>query len=146
VLRENLTGLATSVAWLTRSLTRCSAIGIKPTYTADEYDAFENLSSRYARTTDLLVNKVLRSLDRAEFIDSGTIIDVVNRAAQRGIVDSVDALRDLKDLRNEIAHEYSPTESWEFFDLILNAAPKLLEVAERVAAYCEKYTSPSGST
>ena len=139
VLRANLASFSASLAWIKRSYERCTAIGIKTTYSEDEIDAFENLSSRYARTTDLLVGKVLRSLDIVEFTGGGTLVDVVNRAEQRGIIESVDDMRGLKALRNEIAHEYSPTELWEFFELILKATPKLLSVAEKTEAYCGKY-------
>jgi hypothetical protein len=139
VLRANLASFSASLIWLKRSYEHCNSIGIKTAYSEDEIDAFENLSSRYARTTDLLVGKVLRSLDIVEFTGGGTLVDVVNRAEQRGIIESVDDMRDLKDLRNEIAHEYSPTELWEFFELILKATPKLLSVAEKTEAYCGKY-------
>ncbi|MDR0664893.1 MAG: hypothetical protein LBF86_05165 [Helicobacteraceae bacterium] len=106
VLRENINALNESVKTLNSSRDQCVAIGVKSVYSIDELVYFEALASRYARTTDLLIHKVLRSLDAAEFIASGAIIDVANRAEKRGIVDSADQLRTLKDLRNEISHEY----------------------------------------
>jgi ABC-type phosphate/phosphonate transport system ATPase subunit len=49
--------------------------------TAGQLESVEAFSSRFARTVDLLVNKVLRSLDRVELKSEGTLLDVVNRAA-----------------------------------------------------------------
>ena len=48
----------------------------------------ENLTSRYSRTIDLIVNKVFRSIDYVELEDSGTLIDVVNRAEKRELIHS----------------------------------------------------------
>ncbi|MDR1444930.1 MAG: hypothetical protein LBI94_08635, partial [Treponema sp.] len=99
VLENNLGSLSASIDWLRRSYDICKRIGEKDAYTADEFDHFENLTSRYARTTDLLIGKVFRSIDRVELMNSGSIIDAANGAEKRGIVDSVSDLRDLKDLR-----------------------------------------------
>ena len=48
----------------------------------------ENLTSRFSRTIDLIVNKVFRSIDYVELEDSGTLIDVVNRAEKRELIHS----------------------------------------------------------
>ncbi|MDR3355597.1 MAG: hypothetical protein LBO04_00205, partial [Spirochaetaceae bacterium] len=109
LLKDNIRNLCVSLDWLQYSYEQCILTGIKSDYTKDEFDKFENLTSRYARTCDLLVNKVLRSIDVVEFNDPGSIIDAANRAEKRGLIESVSELRELKDLRNEIAHEYETT-------------------------------------
>ncbi|WP_010257084.1 HepT-like ribonuclease domain-containing protein [Treponema primitia] len=139
-LMANLENLAASLNWLRRSFTSCDKIGIKTTYTEDEFDQFENLSSRYARTTDLLINKILRSIDAVELVDSGSVIDAANHAEKRGIIDSVSQLRELKDLRNEIAHEYETEDLSKLFALVLDATPRLFVLADRTVKYCGKYT------
>jgi hypothetical protein len=139
VLKRNLDSLSLSIEWLRRSYDMCKSIGIKDVYTTDEFDHFENLTSRYARTTDLLVGKVFRSIDRVELMSSGSIIDAVNGAEKRGIVDSVSDLRGLKDLRNEIAHEYETEDIAALFSLVLESASRLFEIAEKTVKYCGKY-------
>uniref|UniRef100_A0A7C3EFM7 DUF86 domain-containing protein n=1 Tax=Gracilinema caldarium TaxID=215591 RepID=A0A7C3EFM7_9SPIR len=143
VLEQNLTNLVSSLRWLKRSYDHCQAIGLRNTYTEDEFDAFENLCSRYARTTDLIINKVLRSIDAVEFIEAGSLIDATNRAEKRGIIDSVSELRDFKDLRNEIVHEYETEDLTELFALVFKAVPNLITVAERILHYCERYQAPN---
>lgn len=138
-LRINLGDLEQSLRWLRRSYDRCVGIGIKAEYTEDEYDQFENLTSRYARTVDLLIAKTLRSIDTVELIDGGSIIDAANRAEKRGIVDSVSDLRNLKDLRNEIAHEYEAGALPELFSEVLTAVSRVFELAGRITRYCERY-------
>lgn len=140
VLRINLNNLESSVKWLRRSFDRCQAIGSKPSYSEEEFDEFENLTSRFARTSDLIIGKVLRTIDMVELMDSGSIIDSANRAEKRGIIDSVSGLRNLKDLRNEIAHEYEADDLQGIFSAVLGAVPELFGIAERIQAYCGRYT------
>ena len=137
---SNIRNLCVSLDWLEYSHEQCVIIGIKDGYTKDEFDKFENLTSRYARTCDLLVNKVLRGIDAVEFDAPGTIIDSVNRAEKRGLIESVDELRGLKDLRNEIAHEYETAGLDDLFSYVLEAVPRLSKIISRVTDYCKKYT------
>ena len=120
---------------------RCSHIGVKEKYTESEFDDFEDLTSRYARTTDLIVNRTLRSIDTVELLDSGSVIDTANRAEKRGLIDSVARLRDLKDLRNDIAHEYETEDLRGLFESVLKAVPELFETADRISTYCRRYFS-----
>jgi hypothetical protein len=141
VLLENINGFVASLVWLRRSYGICTEIGIKTDYTEVEFDHFETLTSRFARTTDILVNKVLRSLDAVEWLAGGTLIDIVNRAEQRGIINSVSEMRTIKDLRNEIAHEYEVSNLQKLFETVLKSSPKLLAISERVINYCKKYNT-----
>jgi uncharacterized protein YutE (UPF0331/DUF86 family) len=141
ILKEKLRLLKQSADWVKRSYEQCIRIGIKDEYSGDEFDKFENLSSRYARTTDMLVNQALRSLDTVELVDSGTIIDIMNRAEKRGIVESSQILHELKDLRNEIAHEYQIAQIERFFESILKTTPALLKIIDNLQLYSERYTN-----
>ena len=139
ILRENIYALNLSADWVKRSYDQTYLIVQKKEYSADEFDKLENLASRYARTTDMLVNKVLRSIDTVEFEDIGTIIDIINRAEKRGIVPSAESLRIIKDLRNNIVHEYEIAQITRFFSDIQKYTPVLLEIIENVNTYCKKY-------
>lgn len=139
VLKENIIALNLSAEWVKYSYDQCISIGIKEQYSKDEFDKFENLTSRYARATDMLVNKVLRSIDTVESEDIGTIIDIMNRAEKRGIAESADLIHVIKDLRNNIVHEYQIKKITGFFADVLKHAPALLEMIDRVNGYCIKY-------
>jgi hypothetical protein len=138
-LRENINALNLSADWVRYSYEQTATIAPKKDYTVDEFNMLENLTSRYARTTDMLVNKVLRSIDIVELEDTGTIIDIMNRAEKRGIVSSAELLRTIKDLRNNIAHEYKITEITGFFADVLKYTPVLLEIIQNTNAYCARY-------
>jgi uncharacterized protein YutE (UPF0331/DUF86 family) len=139
VLQENINKLNLSAEWIRRSYEQTKTIQQKDTYSIDEFDKLENLASRYARTTDMLVNKVLRSIDAVELEDFGTIIDIMNRAEKRGIVESAELLHTIKDLRNNIVHEYQITEITKFFADVKKYSPILLEIIKKVNEYCARY-------
>ncbi len=87
----------------------------------------------------MLVNKVLRSIDTVESEDIGTVIDIMNRAEKRGIVTSAELLHTIKDLRNNIVHEYKIAEITRFFADVKKYTPLLLDIIKKVNEYCEKY-------
>ncbi|MCA1754394.1 MAG: hypothetical protein LC641_06800 [Spirochaeta sp.] len=135
LLVQALNQLEASMGWLQRSYAQCMPIGIKAAYEAEEYDRYENLTSRYARVADLIVHKVLRSIDAVELQEPGTVIDTANRAVARGLVDSVETLRAYKDLRNDIAHEYQTDDLSELFADVLQTTPELLSLARAILNY-----------
>jgi len=139
ILRENINTLNLSADWVRHSYEQTSTIEPKDRYTIEEFDKLENLTSRYARTTDMLVNKVLRSIDTVELEDIGTIIDIMNRAEKRGLVSSAKLLHIIKDLRNNIVHEYKIAEITRFFADVQKYTPLLLEIIQNVNVYCTRY-------
>ena len=124
ILMENLSFIDSNLKRLIYSFDICNKTGLKDTYSDEEFIVFEAMTSRYARTTDMLINKVLRSLDAVEYIDGGTVIDAANNTKKRGIADS-SVLRKLKDLRHLIAHEYVTENIVRFFEKVMEFTPLL---------------------
>ena len=141
LLKENIVAMESAIQWLERSYRICDQIGIKTNYLAEEYDAFETLTSRYARAIDLIIHKVLRTIDVVEFEQPGTLIDTINRSEKRGLIDSVQSLREMTDLRNEIAHNYIKTELVKTFEYILIYTPQIIMVSERIKNYVMQYSN-----
>ncbi len=139
ILKENFDSFEKSIKWLKRSYGRCKKIGIKEKYSDDEFDEFENLCSRYGRSIDIFINKVLRSIDLMELENIGTNIDVVNRAEKRCLIDSVDEIIEMKALRNEIVHEYVEKRLIEKFKKVLEFSEKIMKFYERTEKYIKKY-------
>lgn len=71
---------------LSYSYNICSNIGLKEKYSLEELDKFEALTSRFARTSDILIQKVLRLIDIIELEIPGTVIDRINRAEKRELI------------------------------------------------------------
>jgi len=138
-LFDTLKLLDDSVYWLKRSYNICNEIGVKDQYSEREYDAFETLTSRYARGSDLIIQKVFKSIDKVEFEEQGTFIDVINRAHKRGFFESVEKIREIRELRNEITHEYANNNLRDIFKSVLRFTPELFKIIENIKKYCERY-------
>ncbi len=95
----------------------------------------EAFTSRFARAVDLLVNKVLRSLDRLELKPEGSLLDVVNQAEKRGFISRAADLREMKDVRNVIAHDYAGAKAAEIFAYCREQKPVFDAISDRVAEY-----------
>jgi uncharacterized protein YutE (UPF0331/DUF86 family) len=80
------------------------------------------------------------SIDALELEDGGTLLDVVNRAEKRGIIDSAEHVRDLKDLRNDIVHEYETDDLRSVFQQTLDATPELFDLAAKTEGYCKRFS------
>ena len=128
LLKENITAMDSAIQWLERSYQICNRIGIKPDYLAEEYDAFETLTSRYARAIDLMVRKVFRTIDVVEFEQPGTLIDTI-----------IQTLREMTDLSNEIAHDYIKAELVETFAHTLSYTPQIIAMSGRIKSYVAQY-------
>lgn len=131
--------LEKSLQWLKRSYDICSVFGGKAAFSPEEYDAVETLTSRYARTSDILIQKIFRSIDKVELEERGTMIDVVNRADKRGLFESVNEIRAIRDLRNQIAHEYSKEELEKLFADVMRFTPRLQSIADNIFAYSARF-------
>lgn len=103
-----------------------------------QLESAEAFTSRFARSVDLLVNKVLRSLDRVEMNAEGTLLDVVNRAEKRGFVEDAEELREMKDVRNLIAHDYAGAKAAEILVYCRDQKPVFDAICERVVDYVQQ--------
>lgn len=138
LLAEELKLLEYSNNMLTYSYNVCRNIGIRENYTFEELDKFEALTSRFARTGDMLIQKIFRSIDILELERPGSVIDRINRAEKRGLISSSKIFKEIRYLRNEISHEYIPTAIEQIFERVLELVPYLIDCIDRVNRYCGK--------
>ena len=140
VLKQNLEVLDRCLMRLSESFLKCKAIGIKDEFSEQELTEFEALTARFARTIDWFVNKALRSLYKVELEEVVTVLDLLNNAEKREIIDSAETWEDIKDLRNSIIHDYDVD---DFTNEIFKPALQYTSIVERSVAklksYCEKY-------
>ena len=104
-----------------------------------ELETLETLLSRFSRTTDILINKLLRSLDLLEQEDVSRKLDTVIRAEKRRFVENYNDLISLKDLRNELSHEYIEDELIDKFKEVIDKVPVILSVKEKIVIYSNKF-------
>ncbi len=107
----------------------------------EEQESFEALTSRFARLSDIIIQKIFRLLDILDLEDEGTIRDRINRAEKKGVIQSADDFIEIRILRNEIAHEYKSETIYTIFEKVLAYTPKLLESVDTIGIYVQRYSS-----
>jgi len=133
-LTEDLNRLDRSVEMLKYSLQRCRKIGIKEDYSLEELDRFESLTSRFARTSDIYTQKVMKGIILVLREEANTFIDRANLFEKLEIASAED-LKLIRDLRNEISHEYKVDDIAEIFEAVFEYCDKLIEVIDKTKVF-----------
>ena len=139
LLKVHLKELTNAAAILTLSYDKCSSISIEPGLDNDQLESLEALTARFARLSDLFIQKALRTLGAMDLEDSGTVRDRINRAEKKGIVKSAEKLVKIRMLRNEIAHEYKPETILEIFGNVIALTPDLLKAVDKFSQVATSY-------
>jgi len=114
--------LQSAVSTLKLSVQKCQSIVTKENYTFEELESFDSLTSKFNRTSDIFTQKVLRTVWILLHEPFAPFIDMMNNCEKMGIVGSADQMIEIRDLRNQIAHEYLP-------DAIRDLVPETLELS-----------------
>ena len=139
LLRIEISALETAAESLNYSYSKCVRTGIKKNYTQAELESFEAFTSRFARVSDILVQKVFRLLDKIELEDEGTVRDRINRAEKKGLIPSAEIFAEMRILRNDITHEYQSENLKAIYKKALEFAPQLTMAIAKVKDYCKKF-------
>jgi uncharacterized protein YutE (UPF0331/DUF86 family) len=127
LLKNELSDLRRMATHLQESLKNCASLPENPPVEDLWSESVEAFMSRFARTADLLVNKSLRTLVAFELEEPGTLLDILQKAEKRGIIDSAANFRKIKQLRNMIVHDYAGEDLAESFTLCRQWTPELLK-------------------
>ncbi|MDA3905336.1 MAG: hypothetical protein PF484_04595 [Bacteroidales bacterium] len=122
LLSQEINILEKSLDTLKQSISKCMLIGRKEHYSFEEMESFDSLSSKFGRTSDLYTQKVLRTIWILLHEPFVPFIDLLNKAEKMDIIHSADQLLEIRDLRNQIAHEYIP-------EAITDLIPDVLEIS-----------------
>jgi len=105
-------------------------------YTEPEWERWDALSTRFARLADILTHRVFRAIDLVEFHPpGGTFLDRIHRAEKRGHIRSSYDWKEIREIRNQIAHEYATAELMQLLEDIIRHTPELLATVERLIGY-----------
>ena len=77
-------------------------------FSFEELESIDSLTSKFSRTSDIYLQKVLRSIWMLLREDTVPLIDLLNRAEKLMIIVSAEELLQMRDIRHQIAHEYLP--------------------------------------
>ena len=141
LLTDELALLEKSLVMLNYSLKNCQKIGIKDEYSMSELSEFEALAGRYSRSSDILTQKIIKTLFILLQEEAKFFIDRCNLSEKMGFVDSSDDLYAIRKLRNDIAHEYCIVDITEIFKPLIENSGLLLVIVGRVKDYIEERIS-----
>lgn len=120
LLNEELVYLEKSLLSLKLSLEKSKGIGTKKEYSFEEMETFDSFTSKFGRTSDLYTQKILRTIWMLLHEAFLPFIDMLNKAEKLSIIQSADTLLEIRDLRNQITHEYIP-------EAITDLIPEVME-------------------
>ena len=138
VLKDEIEAMNNAVKVLSDSYTRCKEIIEKQKYDIDDLEKFEALTSRFARLSDILLQKIWRSLFIAELEEDGSARDRVNKAEKKGLIDDADEFINIRKLRNKIAHDYTHFNVKDTYEQVLFFSPVLLGAVQKLHDYVIK--------
>lgn len=138
-MKQELDELEKARDVLAYSYSKCASIGYTADLTNDELESFEALTGRFARLSDIIIQKMLRYFDILDLEDGGTVRDRINRAEKKSIINSAEEFIKIRILRNEIAHEYKSDTIYDIFKNVLSLTPVLLESVDNIYSYSSRY-------
>lgn len=141
LLNKQIQEMNDAGAILRHSYDKCCLIGVRPDLNIDQLESFEALTARFARLSDLVVQKVLRTISVLDLEEVGTVLDRIHRAEKRGFVESAEDFVQIRMLRNEISHEYKSETIFDIFERALALTPALLDAVKRIQQHAIKNRS-----
>jgi hypothetical protein len=114
-------------------------IGNKQNYSDDELEVIEGLTARFARLSDILINKIFCLIEKIDLDDSKTIRDSIILAEKKGLISSSENFFRIRELRNLTAHEYEEEDLFAVISEIVNLSPELFDSLGRTKKYSTKY-------
>ena len=136
ILAESLDALQKCTAQLRFSIDKCASFS--PPFSAADLESIEALTSRFARTSDVLTHKASRSLLLFLREDAMSFLDTANFLEKIRVAQSADDVIQIRELRNEIAHEYSNRDSVEMLDACRTMSSILFAMIEELKMYIER--------
>ncbi len=116
-------------------------------YTPLDWERLDALTVRFARLADVLTQRVWRVLDLVEFEPpAATFLDRVARAEKRDLIGSALAWKEIRELRNEIVHEYVTASLMLLLANVIRHTPELLQATSRLARYKKTFQTRLAET
>lgn len=107
----------------------------------DEIEAIDQYLFRFAKLQDALGMRLFKIIvsEYVDTINELTFLDILNHLEKIGILEDVNVWKRLRDIRNDISHQYDdePQEMAQALNNIFAYKDELLEIFERIVAKVE---------
>ena len=139
LLEESLRQINEAASHLSVSADRCKTFLASPVYSEEQLIELEALTGRFARLSDLLIQKVLKTIERLDRDTPGTVRDRILQAEKKGIINSAALVLEIRDVRNTIAHDYDGISFNEIVLFVMQNTPSLLQFVQSAVLYSKKF-------
>lgn len=139
VLKANREVLDQALPSFRRSLEKCRSLYLNGPRTFEVEESLDALTSKFARVSDIFTQKVLKSLILLTREDAPTFVDRMNLCEKLGVISSAADLIEIRDLRNQIAHEYLSENLTEVYEDCMALSEKLLTEIQVSHPVIERY-------
>ena len=126
LIQSEWDSLTAALTTLQLSVEKCKSIGTKSEYSFEELESFDSLTSKFNRASDIFTQKVLRSAWMLLHEPFVPFIDMMSKAEKISLLQSADQMIEIRDLRNQISHEYLP-------EAIHDLVPEVITFTEQLA-------------
>lgn len=125
---------------LSISFERCKGFIDNEEYSEVHLIELEALTSRFARLSDLLIQKVFKTIDKLDANTPGTVRDRILQAEKKGLITDAGILMEIRNVRNTIAHEYESIDLREMFLFIFRHTSVLIEILNNSKKYAARFS------
>ncbi|TAG52764.1 MAG: hypothetical protein EAZ27_11830 [Cytophagales bacterium] len=120
------------------SFQKCKKITLNSDYSDEEHEHLEAFTSRFARLSDLIIQKTFRLIDYLDLEESLTVRDRIMAAEKKELIESAQKLIEIRALRNKIAHDYVLKSIDSIFEETLLSTEFLMNAVDRIENYIFK--------
>ncbi len=138
-LQENFKQADEAVNHLAISVDRCKGFINNKNFSEEQLIELEALTGRFARASDLLIQKILKTIERLDGNAPGTVRDRILQAEKKGLITDAKTLFEIRDVRNTITHEYEFQNQKEIFVFAFKHAFFLINVLTNAKQYSQKF-------
>ncbi len=121
------------------SIDRCKNFVENENFTEEQLIELEALTGRFARLSDLLIQKMLKAINQLAGSNVGTVRDRLLEAEKKEIISSAQAFLEIRTMRNTIAHEYEFDALKDIFSFAYIQSEILIEAIDNAKKYSEKF-------
>lgn len=142
LMQENVKQLELSASALHYSVSKAAVLEQKPAaageFSFEEADIIEAFASRLARCSDILIHKVLKTIQQYDSEIPGTIRDLLLQSEKKNIISDASLFLELRAFRNEQAHDYLEKSLRQVLENCIRFAEPLLSEVKSTVAYCNR--------
>ncbi|MEO6219694.1 MAG: HepT-like ribonuclease domain-containing protein [Ginsengibacter sp.] len=138
-LEANFKQAEEAASHLNISFERCKDFINENEFNEEQLIELEALTARFARVSDLLIQKIFKTIDQVDATTPGTVRDRILQAEKNGIIKDADTLLEIRNVRNTIAHEYESIDVKEMFLFVFRHSSLLIDTLKNAKQYSKKF-------